>query len=107
MNKLFLSGKVLESVFLYLREAENNYLLKKIWDISLLPTSLISLAWITVFIELSLPLLLLKRPKSGIFLVIFFHVSLNLSMIDIMPFTLCTIALSFLFLLRPNNRRIQ
>ena len=59
----------------------------------------IAMSWISLIAELFVPLLLLKKPKWGIWVVVLMHTVFNLIMPDVMPFTLTMIALSLLFLL--------
>lgn len=61
-------------------------------------------AWLVILVELTLPLLLLTRPRLGIAGVVLVHVSFSLFLSDIWPFSLAMIALSFLFLRRQNSK---
>ncbi len=104
INENFLNGEALKVTFMYLKEIENNFFISQLLSFFLTPYPLIFLSWTAVILELSIPLVLIRKPKIGIVMVIFLHLSFNVLLKDILPFTLCTIALSFLFLDIPESK---
>ena len=95
----FLSGETLWTVFDYLQNIEKNLFVKSLYLYFRNYPMCIAMSWISLIAELFVPLLLLKKPKWGIWVVVLMHTVFNLIMPDVMPFTLTMIALSLLFLL--------
>jgi hypothetical protein len=99
----FYNGKALTGTFTYLQSIETNSILKNLLLLSSLPPLPVALSVMTLIIELTIPVILIKKPQLAVVLVCLFHFSINLLLKDILPFSIIMLALSTLFLFDLNK----
>lgn len=95
----FNSGLDLLETTKYLLGLENNLFIKQLLTYLQDPRTAEVFSLSTIVVELLIPIALIKAPRLGVALVILLHLSMNLLMKDITPFSLTMLALSLTFLM--------
>ena len=99
----FENGSALSTTFHYLYSIEKKTLIQKLIQLMSQQDYVQFFSWLTLAFEFLIPIIIIKSPKTGIALVLILHLSFNLLMKDIFPFTTIMIALSLLFLINKDS----